>query len=176
MGSGTGVESTLPGMPTWKWSSRVQMMRARAQAVDECVMAHSVHVAGKDVPDVTAVEMDDPRPSVRRAAIRGDGEVTVMGNSAANSALPGMPPQEWSSRAEMMRARARAVDELENAASHDWRRLVAGAMSLVLVLGGELLFLGIIGPATDLGWEPAAFVLGVPAILALVGGGASAVP
>lgn len=91
--------------------------------------------------------------------------------SAVAPVLPGLPPQEWSSRAEMMRARAEAVPELERAVSHDWRRLVVGAVSLGLVLVGELVLLGIFGPITDLGWEPAAFVLVVAAVLALIGGG-----
>lgn len=41
----------------------------------------------------------------------------------------------------MMRARQRAVDTLERAASHDWRRLVAGAVSVALVVGGEFFLL-----------------------------------
>ncbi len=94
-----------------------------------------------------------------------------MDSAPVETGFPGLPPQTWSSRADMMRARAQAVSELEKAASHDWRRLVSGAVSLVLLLAGELVFLGVIGPATDLGWEPAAFVLGVPAIVALIGGG-----
>lgn len=71
----------------------------------------------------------------------------------------------------MMRARAEAVPKLERAVSHDWRRLVVGAVSVGLVLVGELVLLGIVGHATDLGWEPAAFVLVAAAVLALVGGG-----
>lgn len=91
--------------------------------------------------------------------------------SAVEPVLPDLPPQAWSSRAEMMRARAEAVPELEKAVSHDWRRLVVGTASLGLVLVGELVLLGVVGPVTDLGWEPAAFVLIIAAVLALVGGG-----
>jgi len=104
------------------------------------------------------------------------GQVTTMGRGGGNGSavgpgLPGPPPQAWSSRAEMMRARAQAVDELEKAASHDWRRLAAGAVSLVLVLGGELVLLAIVEPETGLEWQSATFVVAAAAVLALAGGG-----
>ncbi|MGH3802866.1 MAG: hypothetical protein ACRDTD_22610 [Pseudonocardiaceae bacterium] len=70
-----------------------------------------------------------------------------------------------------MWARAEAVPELEKAVSHDWRRLVVGAASLGLVLIGELGLVVVVKAAADVGWEPAAFVLIVAAVLALVGGG-----
>ncbi len=95
---------------------------------------------------------------------------SVNGGAGVQAALPGLPPQTWPSRAEMMRARAQAVSELERAASHDWRRLVAGAVSLVLVLAGELGLLVVVEAAVDVGWEPVAFVLIVAAVLALAGG------
>ncbi len=70
----------------------------------------------------------------------------------------------------MMRARAQAVDMLERAASHDWRRLVAGTVSLVLVLGGELFLFAVVEAAVDVGGEPAAFILAGVAVLALAVG------
>lgn len=98
----------------------------------------------------------------------GHGDAT---GSTGEPELPGLPPHDWSSRAEMMRARAQAVDTLERAASHDWRRLLAGAVSLVLVVGGEFLLLAIVAPETGLGWEPAAFILVAAAVIAMAGGG-----
>lgn len=93
------------------------------------------------------------------------------GRRGGSAAEPMFPPQSWPSRAEMMRARAEALAELEKAVSRDWRRLVVGAASLGLVLIGELGLFVVIESIIDVGWEPAAFVFVVVAVLALVGGG-----
>lgn len=96
--------------------------------------------------------------------IPGDGSVR-------DEALPGLPPESWSSRGEMMRAREQAVEELERAATHDWRRLVVGAVSLLLVLFGGLAVLAAIAfIVRDQHWG-AVLVAFVIAGLALGGGG-----
>lgn len=95
-----------------------------------------------------------------------------MGDGTGVDPAPrGMPAREWASRAEMLRARTQAVDELERAVSHDWRRLLAGTVSVVLVLAGELFLYVVVEATMDVGWEPLAFVLVAAAFLALVGGG-----
>lgn len=96
------------------------------------------------------------------------------GRTRVESALPGMPPQAWHSRAEMMRARAQAIDELEKTASHDWRRILAGAVSLVLVIGAELFLFVVVGAAVDGQWDPVEVLLlvalAIVAVVALAGG------
>jgi hypothetical protein len=73
----------------------------------------------------------------------------------------------------MMRARAKAVAELEKAVSHDWRRLVAGTASLVLVLVGELVLAVVGREVAEMGWDLAATVLIIAAVLSLASGAGS---